>query len=367
MKKDRNIRILIIITILAVTLPTGLLIGKITFSNNINLLMTYLMLVLSIAAAVVLETAIHEAGHMLFGLLTGFRFLSYRVLSLIVTYRDGKLSFGRYSIPGTLGQCLMGSPVSREKKPYFLYNAGGLIANLISAVIFYLIAFRSDSVSVAVFFAVSGMYALIMFFSNGIPYKGSGVANDAENIREMHQHPEAIDSFYLMLDINEMLAEGKRTSDIPDEMLDLREATLNSGSLGASNILWLESRLMDQQKFDEAEKMIREIRDKDYPLMDLQRNGLELDQKYIDCLSGTFEDVTDKKLLKLIQASKSSSLSTIRYLYARALYLKNEKEANELLGKFASLEKGYPYKGEYQGEKELMDTAKEKISGTLPS
>ena len=40
MKKDRNIRILIIITILAVTLPTGLLIGKITFSNNINLLMT---------------------------------------------------------------------------------------------------------------------------------------------------------------------------------------------------------------------------------------------------------------------------------------------------------------------------------------
>ncbi|MBR4421095.1 MAG: hypothetical protein IKS69_01000, partial [Erysipelotrichaceae bacterium] len=51
----------------------------------------------------------------------------------------------------------------------------------------------------------------------------------------------------------------------------------------------------------------------------------------------------------------------IRYLYARALYLKDEKEADKNLQVFASLQKDYPFQGEYQSEKEFMERAEAKL------
>lgn len=47
--------------------------------------------------------AIHEAGHLIFGLLTGYGFSSYRLGSFMLLKENGKLRFRRLSIPGTGG------------------------------------------------------------------------------------------------------------------------------------------------------------------------------------------------------------------------------------------------------------------------
>ena len=40
----------------------------------------------------VLHTIIHEGGHLVFGLLSGYEFLSFRVMSFTIVKKDGKLA-----------------------------------------------------------------------------------------------------------------------------------------------------------------------------------------------------------------------------------------------------------------------------------
>ncbi len=361
-KNDRKTQISINVVSMLAAMPAGLLVGMISSRTEKELPLVFVTFLVSMAVAVVLQTAIHEAGHMVFGLLTGFRFLSYRVMSFMITMEDGKLKTGKFSIPGTLGQCLMGAPVSREKKPFYLYNAGGVIFNFIFGIIGLIVALRADSYVVAVLGAANFMYAFIMFFSNGIPYEGN-VANDGANIREMKRHLEVIDVFYRMLDMNEMMLKGIRMKDVDEKMFDADEKVLYAGGLGASPSVWKEGMLMDAHRFDEAEEKIKEIFDKEYPVIRYHEYMLRLEQKYLDCLNGRFEEIRDKDLQKYVKASGRSSLSMIRYLYARALYLKDTKEAEKLKKAFEDLGARYPYRGEYLSEKELMDIAEEKICG----
>ena len=95
-------------------------------------------LVLILVVAYFLQIIIHELGHLIFGLMTGYRFKSFRIGSLmLIRNADGKLSFKRLSIAGTAGQCLMGPPdIENGKIMHILYNFGGVIANLTAAVIF---------------------------------------------------------------------------------------------------------------------------------------------------------------------------------------------------------------------------------------
>ena len=365
-KKDKRTQTINAILAGVIMLAGGLLAAGYGVKTGMGLLPFYCIFFFSFGAAILMQTAIHEAGHLVFGLLTGFRFLSYRILSLIITNEDGKLKCRRFSIPGTLGQCLMSAPLNRGKRPYFLYNAGGVIFNLISATLCCGLVFLLQNAYLKIFFIINGAYSLLMFFINSIPYKGSGIANDGNNIMEMRQHPAAIDAFYLMLDASEEMYKGARARDFSDERFDLKEETLTSGSLGASNLVWKENQLMDRHEFAQAEELLEKIFDNSYPLLGYHVNALKLDQKYLDCLDGRFEDTGDPALLKYIKASEKASVSVMRYLYARSLYLKEEKEAEKYLRSFERMKDSYPYPGEWQSEKELMDIAREKIMRGSP-
>lgn len=53
---------------------------------------------------------IHEGGHLVMGLATGYKFLSFRIGSLVLVKTDKGLKFKKYSIAGTGGQCLLDPP-----------------------------------------------------------------------------------------------------------------------------------------------------------------------------------------------------------------------------------------------------------------
>ena len=96
------------------------------------------MLLVSIYIALFLQIIIHEAGHLIFGLMSGYRFCSFRVFSFIWMKENGKIKLKRLSLVGTAGQCLMAPPdLVNGKIPIVLYHLGGVTMNLISAVIFW--------------------------------------------------------------------------------------------------------------------------------------------------------------------------------------------------------------------------------------
>lgn len=66
--------------------------------------------------AILMHIVIHEAGHLVFGLLSGYKFSSFRIFSFMWIKENGKIKLKRLSIAGTGGQCLMVPPDMTEGK-----------------------------------------------------------------------------------------------------------------------------------------------------------------------------------------------------------------------------------------------------------
>ena len=91
---------------------------------------------LLVFAAYFIQMVIHESGHLVFGLLSGYKFISFRVGNVMFIRESGKLRIKLYNIAGTGGQCLMMPPPWTENLPTVLYNFGGCIMNFLSAILF---------------------------------------------------------------------------------------------------------------------------------------------------------------------------------------------------------------------------------------
>ena len=72
-----------------------------------------IVIMLSAMISIYIHIIIHEGGHLLFGIISGYKFVSFRIASLTLVKED-KFKFKRYSIPGTAGQCLMDPPEYNE-------------------------------------------------------------------------------------------------------------------------------------------------------------------------------------------------------------------------------------------------------------
>ena len=105
-------------------LPEGISSGEKIFRLCTTLVFLYL--------AVLIHIVLHEAGHLVFGLMSGYHFSSFRIGSHMLMKEDGKLVHRKIKIEGTGGQCLMSPPEMVDGKfPVVLYNLGGSIANLV--------------------------------------------------------------------------------------------------------------------------------------------------------------------------------------------------------------------------------------------
>ena len=69
----------------------------------------------------VLGITIHELGHMAFGLLTGYRFCSFRLFSLVWFKEDGKIKFKKTQYIFA-GQCLMEPDYDESKFKFVRYR-----------------------------------------------------------------------------------------------------------------------------------------------------------------------------------------------------------------------------------------------------
>ena len=64
--------------------------------------------------AFVVHIILHELGHFVFGRLTGYQLLSFRIFSTIFYKNNGKIHKKKFAIRGTAGQCLMLPPKRKE-------------------------------------------------------------------------------------------------------------------------------------------------------------------------------------------------------------------------------------------------------------
>lgn len=328
-----------------------------------SLIILILIAVLSFYTSVIL----HEVGHLVFGLVTGYKFSSFRIGSLMLVSLSGKMKIRLHTIPGTAGQCLLSPPdLKNGKMPHILYNLGGVIFNIVFAGVFLVFAFflREYLFITTVFFALF-IINFILGISNGIPIATNTVNNDGMNALSLGKNLGALRALWIQLKINSEAANGVRLSDMPDEWFVLPEGEELDNALCASIVSFKVSRLMDQHSFAEALDVITQY--KNLPsLPEIYRNLMALDEISIRAILGddytTVASVFTKGVHTLLTKMKSFP-SVIRTKYIFALLVeKNITNAVRVKLSLEKIKKTYPYASDVDSEKEIMTIAENTLS-----
>ena len=323
--------------------------------------------IILVYAAMFLQTIIHEAGHLVFGLLSGYKFSSFRILKYTFVKVNGKIKVKKYNIPGTLGQCLMEPPELKNGKiPVVLFNYGGVIFNFSASLLCYGIYYAIGYVSYSdMFLRIMIVVGLCLGLTNGIPMKNKLLSNDVYHIFSMLKNQNALLSMWTQLKINAMLTKGVRIKDMPDEWFYLPDDEAMQNNSEAVMGVFYCSRMVDEGRFLDAGELIEHLLNIKSGITGLHRIQLTLDYMFCEMMTESRKAVIDKLCTKQIAKSMkamSCFLSTIRTEYAYALLVEKDMAKAELVMKhFEKTAKSYPYPAEIAAEYEFIKLVNEKV------
>ncbi|MBR3357268.1 MAG: M50 family metallopeptidase [Solobacterium sp.] len=323
-------------------------------------LLMFIPLMLSIYAAFLLQTVIHEAGHLVFGLATGYRFVSFRVFSWMWIKKDGKLHFKRMSLAGTGGQCLMSPPdLKNGKIPVLLYNFGGAFMNVIASAVFLSLSVLFPPVSFfRVFLRILALIGFAFALMNGIPLHLGPADNDGSNALALMRSEEAVRAYWIQMKGNEQAAAGIRIKDMPEEWFAVPDDRSMNNSMIASVGVLACSRLMDEHRFAEADALMEHMLSIESRIMPLHRSLLACERIFVELIGENDPDklntlLTEEQKKKM--AAMESVPSVLRTEYAYALLAEHDTEkAKKIEREFEDTASDYPYSGELAGEMEFM-------------
>ena len=249
-------------------------------------LLTLAGLFLGMYVSIFLQLIIHEAGHLVFGLKSGYRFSSFRIGSFMLLKENGKTVCRKLSLAGTGGQCLMVPPEMRDGKiPVILYNLGGCIMNLIASAVFLGVYMLVDPGSIlSVLSLMMALIGVVIALMNGIPLKTGTVDNDGYNALSLGKSKDAMYAFWLQLKVNEQIALGIRLKDMPDEWFAAPSDEAMQNSMVAAQGVFATNRLMDEQRFEEADQLIVHLLGIESGIIGLHRNLMICDRLYCELI-----------------------------------------------------------------------------------
>ena len=330
------------------------------------------VLALSVYAAMALQTVIHEAGHLVFGLATGYQFSSFRIFSWMWMKEDGKMRFKRLSIAGTGGQCLMAPPELKDgKMPFLLYNFGGAIMNLIFSAIFFMISlFLPASSVVSLILQILALIGAAFAIINGVPLRIGPVDNDGCNALSMMRSNEAVRAFHLQLKANELVSKGVRLKDMPAEWFIVPEDEAMRNSIVASVGVLCCNRLMDEHWFEEADALMEHLLSIESGIVELYRRLMTCDRIFVETISLNRKEVLEGLMTegqeKMMKAMKQYP-SVLRTQYACALLSDRDEAKAQKIGKeFEHCAMNYPYQSDIEAERELMKIAMDRVDNSSP-
>lgn len=337
------------------------LISKMSEVAAIDFVAPVVLAFVALFVAIFLHIILHEGGHLIMGYATGYRFVSFRIASIAFIRKDGRIKIKRFKLAGTGGQCLMSPPdVALDQVPYFWYNAGGVLMNLVFALLplvllmTYSMPMWLEELCMMMTF-VGAFLALV----NGIPMRPGGMQNDGMNILTIYRIPEKRKDFVRQLQIAAAATEGKRASEMPSEWFDCDPIDDYKDFLRlASRINYL-ARLIDEGRFMDAHASVEDIMPHYAELPQLAQRELTGEYVFTELLTeGRIEVVEEywtKQLADYIKAGARFSSSKQRILLAHALYAeKDTDKALHLYNETLAHKDDYLIEGEARGDLALM-------------
>ena len=306
-----------------------------------NFLSDFLIFIVALFLGIFLQTIIHELGHVIFGVLTKYEFISMRIGSLLFIKDKEKFRMQRFKVPGTLGQSIM-MPKSNNylEQPYLLYCLGGVILNFISSILFLLIAILMSGY-ISVILCIFSFIGLIFIVNNGIPRLTNGLINDGYTAYIQKKSDMAHKSTFIQLKIYAFLI-----------------------FIYLNNILNKCSLLIENKDFKNTQKIYQYLFDNIDKSNKLFINEIKCELLFTRIMnhSGNIDELYTSDLKKYIEFTKSY-MSRKRLMYTYYLvYLKQKKQADEIYLNALKMSKVYCPKGEAITEMEIINFIKESVN-----
>ena len=334
---------------------------KVFSGGTLRLLVPVFWAALWAVVSFFLQIVIHEGGHLVAGLLTGYRFVSFRIFSLTLIRKDGRYQWRNFSLGGTGGQCLMAPPLRPlEEIDTRWYNLGGVLANIVVSTLALVLMLCFDLPGWAeIFLLTLTFFGYLLALINGIPMKLSGVNNDGYNLLFLEKTPDDKRRLCQMLEANANIQNGMQPKEMPDEMFPAEEQVNWKDGLQVNWQLMVVARLENQHRWEEAYALLQEGLAQKQHIAALFQQELTLEMVFVCLVTGRIEEArqlyTDR-LRKYVKQFMKTHSSKQRIHFATTLLLDgNREEALQLLEDLKAHRTDYLLQGEVDMDIELME------------
>lgn len=335
-------------------------VGKLLTVHFRETLMAAGVAVITFFVSMVILIPLHEAGHLVCGLMSGYKFVSFRIFNFTIIKADGRIRVKRYGIAGTGGQCLLTPPDrSLEEIPVGWYNAGGVLANVIAVLLAIPILYGVEhplAFEIVAIFMVSGGFLILM---NGVPMKINGTANDGYNLFALRKNLVAKRAFVQALRANAMLQNGVRPKDMPEEWFVVPAAIGYKNQLQVSFPLMAASRLIDELRFDEALQQFESLYAHKQEIIGLYVKEIECELVFLRLVCGNPDgarELLDDSLRNYIKMYSKVMSSKERIRCIMSLILENDRaKAEEIYNNLCARQGEYLLQGEVKSDLAVME------------
>lgn len=186
MKKNLQ-KLLVIFQVSTLLISLGICIYGIYTYQNITGTTLILKSIFYLSIVLIFNTGVHEIGHLIGGLISGYKPVLIRVGKHCLLFTDQGLRYGQYSIPGTFGQCLMAPPEVDDPSdyPYYLYTILGPIFNIIGPSVLILIGWILSRSTLLILGVSSLVFGIGLAVVNLVVI--DGMPNDGHNLKNLQE------------------------------------------------------------------------------------------------------------------------------------------------------------------------------------
>lgn len=313
----------------------------------------YLLLnLVYLGLAVFFAVILHEFGHLLGGLASGYRFLSFRVFDwILVSYPEG-YRIKKFSLPGTLGQCLL-EPAEKKDGDYpvFLYNYSGIAMNILLFILGMVYFLRGSNDYLIYFSYITSLINLILLVMNLVPME----PNDGYNGQMLRKDQEFKRIFWEILYINSILTRGQ---EVELAYLEGIKSPIKT-SFTAYLPLLMVSDFLVEEEYEKALSLLESL-DEDYELISIYSYEIYLEiyfcQTILDWKEGLVlkEIYLSKDLDSYMKMTKTYPSRHRFWIFYYGLVKVDEKKLAQAKENFIKSLKSYPTRGEAVKEEKIV-------------
>lgn len=330
--------------------------------NKTSILVIAISLAVGIYIVHYVHMVIHELGHLVAGLLSGYGFISYRIGSFIWVKENGRIRLKRYALPGTAGEAMMMPPVKKQGTyPYLLYSYGGIIANFLVAILAMILflLLRPNHELVVMFLVLFTLIGFFIGLYNVLPLQFTGTPTDGCTVRAMIEEGTNRDAFYSGLSCLGLLSQGKSWQDIPRSVFFLGNDVDYSNPLCSTLMLHQIQYYYDRLDFKMANKLSLKLGTYYSSLMPSLKLELIGERMFLELVGQNRKEVVEAyytRSLRNYLTKSQYSLSHKRICMAyEVLYEHNKEKAYEIYSEAMALAEQAPYKGDVFAEVRMLN------------